>query len=62
MRALPEPDQDILAEFVLEVVAERRLDRLLASDASLRLLERMAQAAIEEHRQGKTIDLNDVCC
>lgn len=60
MRALPEQEQDALSDFVLEVIEEREFDQLLASDASLRLLERMAQAALDADRRGGTVDIDEV--
>ena len=61
MRALPEKEQDTLSGFVLEVIEERKFDQLLESEASLRLLEKMAREALEEDRRGETIDVEDVC-
>ena len=60
LRKLPEPEQDILAEFIASVVAERKFDRLLESPASLALLEKMADAALEEHRRGETVDIEEL--
>ena len=61
MRALPEKEQDTLSDFVLEVIEECKFDQLLESEASLRLLEKMAREALEEDRRGETIDVEDVC-
>ena len=60
LRELPEPEQDILAEFIASVVAERKFDLLLESPASIALLNQMADAALEEHRRGETEDLEDL--
>ena len=60
LRELPETEQDILAEFIAGIVADRKFDRLLESPASLELLNRMADAALEEHRRGETIDLEEL--
>lgn len=61
LRALPEPEQDAIAQFVLDALAEWKWDRLLESETSLRLLEKMAEAARQEHEEGETIDLDDIC-
>ncbi len=61
LRELPEPEQDILAEFIASIVAERKFDRLLESPESLAVLNRMADAALDEHRRGETIDLEEIC-
>jgi hypothetical protein len=60
LRKLPEPEQDVLAEFIANIVAERQFDRLLESPASIALLEKMADAALEEDRRGETIDLEEL--
>jgi hypothetical protein len=61
LRALSTPEQDAVAEFVLDVIAERKFDQLIESEASIRVLEKMAKAALEEHRRGETIDIDDLC-
>jgi hypothetical protein len=61
LRALPQAEQDAVAEFVMEVIAERKFDQLIESEASIRLLEKMADAALTEHREGKTLDLDEIC-
>jgi len=61
LRALPEPEQDVLAEFLEGIIAERKFDRLLESPESLELLNRMADAALEDHRRGETRDIEDLC-
>jgi hypothetical protein len=61
LRGLPEPEQEVLADFIASIVAERKFDRLLESPASLRVLEKMAEAAMEEHRRGETMDVEDLC-
>jgi hypothetical protein len=61
MRSLPEREQEAISQFILDVIAERKFDRLLESEASLRLLERMADEALEADRRGETIDVEDLC-
>lgn len=60
LRDLPEREQDILAEFIASIVAERKFDRLLESPESLELLNKMADAALEEHRRGETRDIEEL--
>jgi hypothetical protein len=60
LRELSAPEQDVLAEFIASVVAERKFDRLLESPASIELLNKMADAALEEDRRGETIDLDEL--
>lgn len=60
LRELPEPEQDILAEFISGIVAERKFDRLLESPESLEVLHKMADAALEEDRRGKTRDIEEL--
>ncbi len=50
---LPETEQDSLAKWLLEELeSEREWDRLFAQ--SQNVLGRLAQEALEAHRQGKT--------
>lgn len=60
LRELPDREQDILAEFIASIVAERKFDRLLESPESLELLNKMADAAVEEHRRGETRDIEEL--
>lgn len=60
LRELPEPEQDVLAEFIASIVAERKFDRLLESPESLAVLNKMADAAIEADRRGETRDLEEL--
>lgn len=60
LKELPAPEQDILAEFIATIIAERRFDRLLESPASIELLNKMADAALEEDRRGETVDLDEL--
>jgi hypothetical protein len=54
---LPEPDQEALAEWLLlELASERRWSDLLA--ASQEVLATLADEAMEEHRAGRTRDLD----
>ncbi len=50
---LPETEQDSLAKWLLEELeSEREWDRLFAQSQDV--LDRLAQEALEAHRQGKT--------
>lgn len=60
LRQLPEPEQDVLAEFIANIIAEGKFDRLLESPESLDLLNRMADAALEEDRRGETLDIEEL--
>lgn len=54
---LPEVEQDALAKWMLEELeAERKWDRLFAESEDV--LGRLADEALEAHRQGKTKPLN----
>ncbi len=57
--ALPEHDQDFLAEMMLaELAGEETFDAKLSATAHL--LEPLAEQAKEEYRAGLTVDLDDV--
>ncbi len=60
LRALPELEQDVLAEFIASIVAERKFDLLLETPASIELLNKMADAALEEHGRGETVDMEEL--
>ncbi len=52
---LPQAEQDRLARFLLaELESERQWAELFASPASEDLLERLADEALSEHREGRT--------
>ena len=54
---LPEPEQDAVAAWILEELAsERRW--AVAFAASEDILAQLADEALEEHRQGRTLPLN----
>src|ERR1051326_1870698 len=58
---LPPDQQDTMAAIILEELAsERKWDELLSSKESQDLLARMADEAIDEHRQGRTRPLDEV--
>ena len=58
--ALPEDDQDFLAEMILDEIAQdQTFDELLASPRSLKVLEKLAAEAMAEHRAGLTMDLDE---
>lgn len=55
--ALPDADQDALAAAILEdLAAEERWARLLADHPGA--LERLADEALAEHQEGKTVPLD----
>ncbi len=57
--ALPENDQDFLAEMILhETAQEAGFDEKIAATAHL--LEPLAEEAMAEHRAGITVELDDV--
>ena len=52
---LPQAEQDRLARFLLaELESERQWAELFASPGSEDLLERLADEALAEHREGRT--------
>ena len=60
LRELPETEQDVLAPFIADIIAERKFDRLLESPESLEILNRMADAALEQDRRGETRDIDEL--
>ena len=57
--ALPEHDQDFLAEMMLDAIAQdKEFDAKIAATAHL--LEPLAEEALAEHRVGLSVDLDDV--
>jgi hypothetical protein len=50
-------EQDAVAEFVLDVIEARRFDQLIESEASIHLLDRMAQAARQNDRSRRSVSL-----
>ncbi len=56
--ALPEHDQDFLAEMVLDEIAqEEGFDAKI--EATAHLLEPLAGEALAEHRAGRSVDLDE---
>jgi len=53
IKKLPETEQNIFAKWILEELeAERRWDELFAESEDV--LEKLAEEALEEHKEGKT--------
>ena len=56
-KELPEQEQDAIGALLLaEIDADRRWDELFAEH--LGAVERMAEQALKEHRQGRTLPLD----
>ena len=57
IKKLPEIEQNIFAKWILEELeAERKWDKLFAESEDI--LEKLAEEALKEHREGKTEVLN----
>ncbi len=58
VKALPESEQDAIAVIILEELEdEKRWNELFASSQDL--LAELAEEALTEHREGKTMPLSD---
>ena len=57
---LPDDEQDRLAD-LLEDELNRRWDEVLESPQSIAMLDRMADGALRDAREGRVRKLNDCC-
>ena len=53
-QALPEPQQQQVADLIEELVADMRWDELLESPKSVKMLDEMAAKALSDLREGRT--------
>jgi len=56
-QALPEPQQQQIAELIEQLVADMRWDELLESPKSVKLLDELAAQALSDLQEGRTTPL-----